>query len=171
MRLTYNDSLYKLDYNDTASGGIDLCSGWNFIEDAPSLKGVMQYKINVPLYSRFFLSFNGDCFYTSDNQRFSKFYVYDRFLPCRENDPAYASFVNAAGVDIVYELIIRNMYISPSVKWGINNSEAGENNICAAGAKALFTGGGIKAEVSWFYDTDFSVRSGFVMFSVSAVYL
>ena len=58
-----------------------------------------------------------------------------------------------------------------SVKWGINNDDSGENSICAAGVGARFSGGGVKAELSWLYNINDPVRNGFLMFSISAAYL
>jgi len=171
LKLNYNDSSYKIDYDDIISGEIDYSSGWNFIEERPSSKLILTYLVNFPLYSGFFFSLNGNFFYTSDEERFSHFYVYDQFFPCKDKDFSSASWRNIAGADIAYELMKRTMYMSPQFKWGFHNAEDSNNNVCAAGVKFLFTAENVRMEISWLYDINEKIRDGFVMFSVSAGYL
>ena len=170
LELNYNDTPYKIDFDDISSGEIDILSGWNFIEESPSLKVNLNYIFNIPVYSGFFFSFNGNFFYTSDEERLSHSYVFDQYLPCRENDYSSAPWENVAGFDIVYEAMKRTVFILPGIKWGFYNADGGDDNIYAAGIKSLFTSGRTKIELSYFYDMEFSIKKGFLMFSAAAVY-
>lgn len=171
IKFNYNNSLYKIDYDDVTSFGIDFSSGWNFIEERPSAKLALNYNINFPLYSRLFYSLNGSFFYTSDNERFSHFYVYDQFFPCRKDDFSSASWRNVSGIDLVYEAMPETVYIMPGFKWGTHNSESGDNNIYAAGIKIQFNTGRVRVNISYLYDLNLNIRDGLLMFSATAGYL
>ena len=169
IKLNYNDSAYKIDHDDVSSCGIDLYSGWNFIEGRFSSKIELDYAINFPVITRFFLSFNGKFFYTSDEMEFLHVYIYDGSFPCRNDDFSTASWRNITGIDLVYEIIERTFYIAPELKWGCHNSE-GESNIYAAGIKFIIHTGKIKADVSYLYDVSNDIKNGSFMFSAGAVY-
>ncbi|HPS86798.1 MAG TPA: hypothetical protein PLY36_08635 [Spirochaetota bacterium] len=170
LKLNYDNSLYKIDYDDITAGEIDFSSGWNFIEDRPSSKIVLNYLFNIPLYSGFFFSLNGNSFYTSDKEMFSHVYVYDRFFPCRDDDFSIASWRIVTGADIAYELIKRTVYILPGFKLGMHNADDENNNVYAASMKVLFNTEKVRIELSYLYDVNLNFRDGFFMFSASAVY-
>lgn len=172
LKLVYDSSNYKIDYSDAASAHLDVFSGWNFIEDRPSVKGSFNYVFNIPMQYGFFFSLNGNSIYTSDNERFSHFYAYDRYFPCRDGDYSIASWRNVAGVDIAYEAMRRNLSILPGLKWGMHNAGDGNNNVnvCAAGIEVFFNTEVTKIELSYYYDINQNIDDGFLMFSLAAVY-
>jgi hypothetical protein len=167
IKLNYNDSAYRIDYEDLTSCELDFLSGWNFIEDRPSCKVTGAYKINLPLYSGSYLSFNGNFFYVSDRERFSQFYVFDQYLPCRKGDFAFSSWKNITGADIIFEALKRTLYIGPGFKWGLYNSGDEITNVYAAGVKSFFYTGPVKIELSYLYDIYDSIRDGYFSFSAA----
>lgn len=170
FKLNYDNSPYKIDYNETASGEIDFSAGWNFIEERMSSKLNLNYLFNIPLSYGFFFSLNGNSLYTSDNERLSHFYLYDRFFPCRGDDYSIASWRIVAGADLAYEAMRRTVYILPGFKWGLHNAEDENNNVCAAALKLLFNTESAKIELSYSYDINLDIKDGFFMFSAAAVY-
>lgn len=171
LKLNYDNSSYKIDYSDITSGEIDFSSGWNFIEERVSSKLILNYVCNIPVNYGFFFSLNGNSFYTSDNERYSHFYIYDRFFPCRGDDYSVASWRIVTGADLAYEAMRRTVYIMPGFKWGLHNAEnKNNNNACAAALKFLFNTESVKIELSYSYDIDFDIKDGFFMFSAAAVY-
>jgi hypothetical protein len=170
LKLYYNDMFNKIDYEDITSFEAGFSYGWNFIEHRPSSKFAAAYIVNFPLYSGIFFSLNGNCFYTSDKERFSHFYVYDKFLPCRDDDFSSASWRSVAGADIVYEAVKRTFFIAPCFKWGLHNSGERIRNVYAPGIKSTVHAGKVKIEISWLYDAEDTMRDGFVLFSAAAVY-
>ncbi len=171
MKISYDNSQYKIDYQDVTAGEADLSSGWNFIEEQPSTELKLNYMVNIPFYSGFFFSLNGYYLYTSDDERFAEFYVYDQLFPCRDNDFSVSSWKGVTGIDVVYEAMKRTLYISPVFKWGVHNADNRINNIRASGAKFIFKTGMVKIDISWLADLNRNYKDGYVMFSVTAVYL
>jgi hypothetical protein len=167
VSLKYNDSAYRIDFEDLTSCGIDFLSGWNFIEDSPSCKVTGTYKINLPLYSGSYISINGNFFYTSDRERFSQFYVFDQYLPCRQGDFAFSSWKNITGADIIFEALKRTLYIGPCVKWGLHDAGNELTSVYAAGMKCFFYTGPVKIGLSYLYDIDENIRAGYFSFSAA----
>lgn len=170
LKLNYDNIPYKIDYSEITSGEIDFSAGWNFIEERMSSKLILNYLCNIPLRYGFFFSLNGNSFYTSDNERFSHFYLYDRFFPCRGDDYSIVSWRVVTGADIAYEAMRDTVYILPGFKWGLHNAEDENNNICAASLKLLFKADTAKIELSYSYDINNDIKDGFLMFSAGAVY-
>jgi len=170
LKLNYNNTRFKIDYDDITFGELIYSPGWNCIEKRLSSRLSMSYKINIPLYPGFFCSFNGNGFYLSDRERFTHLYVYDQFLPCRKDDFSTASRGSVTGVDFVFEAVRRTMFIQSGIRWGLHNGDNRNNNILAAGAKAAFNTGKAKIEMSYFYDTKQAFRDGFLMYSAAVVY-
>lgn len=168
VKLFYNNGLYKIDFNEITSGEIDFSSGWNFIEKRISSKIFLNYRFSLPVYSGLFFSFNGNFFYTSDNERYSHIYVFDGLLPCRGGDFSSASWKNVSGADLVYEAITGTLYISPVFKWGVYNAENRKHNITASGIKFFYNTGRVKMEMSYLFDLNNRIRDGFLMLSAAA---
>jgi hypothetical protein len=170
LKLNYDNSPYKIDYSEITSGEIDFSAGWNFIEERMSSKLMLNYLCNIPLNYGFFFSLNGNSFYTSDNERFSHFYLYDRLFPCKGDDYSSASWRVVTGADIAYEAMRDTVYILPGFKWGLHNAEDEKNDVYAAALKLLYNAESVKIELSYSYDIKLHIRDGFFMFSAGAVY-
>lgn len=167
MKLYYNDSAYRIDYEDLTSCEIDFLSGWNCIEDRMSCKFTGAYKINLPLYSGSYLSFNGSFFYISDRERFSQLYIFDQYLPCRKDSFAFSSWKNITGADIIFEALKRTLYLGPCIKWGLYNSGDERTNVYAAGMKSFIYTGPVKIELSYLYDIYDNFKEGYFLFSAA----
>jgi len=161
LRFNYNDAPFKIDYDDMTSCGIDFFSGWNFIEDIPVCRVSADYKINIPVFPGFFLSFNGSFSWTSDTERFLQFYVFDQDLPCRNDDLTFSSWKNVTGIDLVMEVLKRTLYIGPCFKWGLHNSDEELNTVYTPGIKGLVLSEKVKIELSYFYDMNHAVKEGY----------
>ena len=169
LKLNYDDSSKKMTYGDMTKGEVELYSGWNAIEEKITTRLVIDYMMNFPVFTDFFISLNGHFFYTSDNERFTRVYVFDSLLACRSDDFSSASWRNISGIDFNYEIVKRTLYFGPVFKWGVYNADS-YNNVFAAGMKLLFTTGKIRMEASYLYDTGYGVKNGLLMFSAAAVY-
>lgn len=168
MKLKFNNSGYKIDYKDVTAAEIVVSPGWNFIENRQTLKLTADCNFNLPLFNGFFVSLAGNCFYTSDEERFSHTYVFDRIFPCRADDYSSTSWRCVSGLDLSYEVLKRRFYISPEFKWGLYNKRY---DLFAAGLKFLYNTGKVKVEASYLADVKRNIKDGVIMFSAGAVYL
>ncbi|PKL18672.1 MAG: hypothetical protein CVV49_04420 [Spirochaetae bacterium HGW-Spirochaetae-5] len=173
IKLSYNDSPYKIRYDDITTGEAGFSSGWNNIEERFSSRLTADYMINFSLFTGIFISLNGHIFYTTDDERFSHVYVFDNLIPCRTDDYTSASWRNISGIDLNYEVFKRTLYFAPVFKWGIYGTGSTfdpHENVSAAGAKLFYTSGKIRLEALYLYDTGDSFKKGILMFSAAAVY-
>ncbi len=173
LKFNYNDTPYKISYGDVTTAEADYYSGWNQIEKHISSKIVINYLINFSLFSELFITLNGHFFYTTDDERFARVYVFDNLLPCRSEDFSSASWRNISGIDLNYEFLKRSLYAAPVLKWGIYNSGSEnevDESVLAAGFKIFFISDKIRMEASYLFDTDNPVKSGSFLFSATAVY-
>jgi hypothetical protein len=173
IKLSYNDSLYKIRYEDITTGEAAFSSGWNNIEERFSSRLTADYMVNFPMLTGIFISLNGHFFYTSDDERFSHVYVFDNHIPCRTGDYTSASWRNISGIDFNYEILKRSLYFAPVFKWGIYGTGSTfdpDENVFAAGAKLFYTSGKIRLEALYLYDTGNSFNKGILMFSAAAIY-
>lgn len=166
-KFSYNDSALRIDYEDVIYCGIDFFSGWNFIEKAPVCRFSGEYKINAPLFPSIFISFNGNFFYTSDNERFLQWYVFDQNFPCKNNDFTYSSWKNTTGTDLVFETLKRIIYIGPCFMWGLYNTDVEIHNVYAAGMKGLFLSENVKIELSFLFDVNSTIGDGYFFISAT----
>jgi hypothetical protein len=167
LKYGYNDETFRIDFNDITICSADFFSGWNFIENSPVCRGEGEYRINIPLIPGFFISLNGYFFYTSDSERFLQSYVFDRNLPCRDNDFTFSSWKGIAGIDAVIEILTRTVYIAPSLKYGLHNASDDVNDIYAAGIKGFIFTEKARFEFSYLYDIDHSVKDGYFLIAAS----
>ncbi len=170
-KLFYDNSMNKIDISDAVSASADIFSGWNFIEGRSSGKLIMDYRFNLPVFYGYFISFNGNFFYTSDKVRYSRRYVFDALFPCRGDDFSVSSWRNVSGVDFVCDVIKRTLYISPVFKWGLYNGANHNYSVYAAGVKIMYSSGALKLGLSYLFDLDKGGKEGYLMFSAGAVYL
>jgi hypothetical protein len=173
MKLSYNDTPYKIRYDDITAAEAEISAGWNNIEERVSSGLTVNYMVNFSLFTRIFISLNGHIFYTSDDERFSHVYVFDNLIPCRIDDYSSASWRSISGIDLNYEVLKRNLYFAPVVKWGIYGSGSFSDpaeNVFAAGAKLFYTSGKIRMEALYLFDAGDPVTKGLLMFSAGAVY-
>lgn len=168
--VAYNDEQKKLDLHDTSSGEITVESGRNIAGECYTVRGRLKYCINVPVAERIYISLAGILRYTSDNERFLQFYVFDNDLPCRRGDYTLTSVKNVTGADCVIDIFGGALFAGFGARWGYYRTDSGFN-IIAPSVRIFYNSESVRAELNYMYDSGRSAGEGGIAFSASAYYL
>ena len=166
--IIYDNSKLKIDFSDLTLGRINFFSGWNFINETPVCRVTGEYTINIPVSSVFFISLSGHIFYTTDTERFLQDYVFDRYLPCRDNNYSVSKWNNTTGLGLDFEALKRTLFIGPCFKWGLYNSDDTVYNVYAPGIRGLFISEKMNLELSYLFDMHYGPYGGYLFVAATA---